>query len=828
MLDSLWGAEIDSFIESATKKNTKAVLNKIKQPKTETKSTEKQLKSKVVPLSEKIKLISENVNAVLGKQKNNISVLYDKEQLLNYIDQSIRNGVIAIDTETNNSLDATTCKLMGLCLYTAGQKQVYVPVNHINNDTGERLSNQLTEKDCAEALKKVIESHIEIVMHNGKFDYQVLKCTCGVEVIPTWDTMLGAKIINENELAGLKQQYILHIDKDQEKYSIEHLFEKLPYEVFDPELFAMYAATDAMMTYKLYEYQRDILNSEENKKLKSLFLEVEMPCVQVVAEMELSGITVDLEYSKRLSEKYHKILDDVDARIKAELDKIQKKIAVWRLTPEANQKEKKLNKKGEETLSKSKAEQLEDPINLGSPAQLAILLYDILKVPPVDAKSGRGTGEDILKKMNLPICNLLLERRAVVKLLDAFIDTIPEVAKNWKDHRVRTHFNQYGADTGRFSSSSPLNLQQIPSHNKEIRMMFMAQEGYTLVGSDFSQQEPRLLSQLSGDENMTQAYKDGKDLYATIASGVYHNNYWDNMESYEDGSANPDGAVRRGNCKSLLLGIMYSRGVFSIADQIHGTKEEAQAIVDNFFGSFPKVKGAIDDSHYMAKTKGYVEDLWGRRRHLPDINLPKFEITDTLSKSSFNPLFGCVGRVKESDNVKRYQKLLNSAKTKAEVNDIIKTAQKLGLIVKDNSGLIAQAERQCLNARIQGSAATMTKIAMNKIFRDKELNKLGFKLLIGVHDELIGECPKENQDKVAERLCYVMKTCVEGVVNVPFKCDAAVCDHWYLDQMSYKLQKEYHEMLKMGLGESDAFHQLHNEHTELTNDQLREMLKFGV
>ena len=327
---------------------------------------------------------------------------------------------------------------------------------------------------------------------------------------------------------------------------------------------------------------------------------------------------------------------------------------------------------------------------------------------------------------------------------------------------------------------------------------------------------------------MTQAYKDGKDLYATIASGVYHNNYWDNMEHHEDGSANPEGAVRRGNCKSLLLGIMYSRGVFSIAEQIKGTKEEAQAIVDNFFNSFPKVKDTIDASHEMARNLGYVEDLWGRRRHLPDINLPKFEIEDTLAKPTFNPLFGCTGVVQESENVKRYQKLLSEAKSRKDVDDIIKTANKLGLKVKNNGGFIAQAERQCLNARIQGSAATMTKIAMNKLFRDEELKKLGFRLLIGVHDELIGECPKENAEKVADRLTYVMKTCVEDVVSVPFKCDASICDHWYLDQMAYKLQESYNEMLKMGLGEKDAYHNLRHEHPELTAEQLTEMLKYDV
>ena len=466
MEEGLWGTEIDSFIELVNKDKTKEVLNKIRKPKAETKSPEKQLKSKVVPLSEKIKIITEKVNSVLGKQKNNISVIYDKEQLLNYMKTAIDNGIIAVDTETNNSLDPITCKLMGLCLYTTDQKQVYVPINHVNPETNERLSNQLTEKDCAIALGMLVEAKPIILMHNGKFDYEVLKCTCGIEVVPTWDTLLGAKLINEDEEANLKKQYIMHVDPEQEKYSIEGLFEKQQYAVFPPELFALYAATDALMTFKLFDYQYRILKKPENKRVLDLLLNVEMPCVQVVAEMELAGVTVDLEYAKRLSDKYHAILDDVTNEINKEIEKIQPQIDAWRNTTEANQSV---------DGKKSKVEQLDENINLDSPAQLAILLYDILKTPVIDTSKPRGTGEDILKAINLPICKLLLKRRELVKLISTYIDVIPELANRWADGRVRTHFNQYGAATGRFSSSEPLNLQNIPSHNKEIRMLFSAQ-----------------------------------------------------------------------------------------------------------------------------------------------------------------------------------------------------------------------------------------------------------------------------------------------------------------------------------------------------------------
>jgi DNA polymerase I-like protein with 3'-5' exonuclease and polymerase domains len=237
-----------------------------------------------------------------------------------------------------------------------------------------------------------------------------------------------------------------------------------------------------------------------------------MPVVTVAAEMELTGVCIDIEYAKRLSQKYHKKYDDLQDKIKIELSKFDKQINDWRLTGEANFHPKKSTGKG---LGKSKSEQLENPINLASPTQLAILLYDVLKIKSVSKKSPRGTGEDILKKINLPICNLILEERGLLKLINTYIDKLPECISK-KDGRLHAHFNQYGASTGRFSSSDP-NLQNIPSHNNEIRMMFTSSPGYTLVGGDYSQQEPRLLAHYSGDEHMIDAYKQGKDLYAVIA-----------------------------------------------------------------------------------------------------------------------------------------------------------------------------------------------------------------------------------------------------------------------------------------------------------------------
>ena len=171
---------------------------------------------------------------------------------------------------------------------------------------------------------------------------------------------------------------------------------------------------------------------------------------------------------------------------------------------------------------------------------------------------------------------------------------------------------------------------------------------------------------------MINAYKQGQDLYATIASGVYHNKYEDNLE-FDPRTNQPsaDGAARRSSVKGLLLGIMYGRGVNSIAEGINCSIQEAQAIIDNFYKSFPRVKTWMENSEIFAKEKGYVEDLWGRRRRLPDILLPKFTIkykSNANVKSDFNPFIGCKNRTVVDKNLQSYKEQLDKAKSKNQMS----------------------------------------------------------------------------------------------------------------------------------------------------------------
>ena len=483
----------------------------------------KVLKSKKVSLAEKLALIKTKVLEVLGKQRKNVVVIKTKEDFENYVSKAIEFGRIAIDTETNNSTDPMTCQLMGPCLYYEGGKQAYIPINHVNPETGERLDWQLTEEDCKEQFQRIKDAGTFVVMHNGKFDYEVIKCTCDIEIEPDWDTMIGAHLLNENELKGLKTQYTTKIDPTQDKYDIESLF-TVPYKYVDPEIFALYAATDSMMTDKLYQYQVAIFEAPGNEKLYWLLKNIEIPIVKVAGDIELIGVCIDQDFGEKLRLKFNQNLAEIDERIDQELKALEPKINKWKTDPKSGATDKtkqfepkktklslaKLEEKypyvDEKTgkrykVGKAKIEQLDDNINLASPTQLAILFYDILKCPTVSKKSPRGTGKDELEALaertDIALCKLILERRGVVKLISTYIDVLPALARHWPDGRIRYKLNSVGTDTGRFSSGgefkflegdeaveiSGFNSQNIPSRGdgKITRLLFEAKKEFNEV-----------------------------------------------------------------------------------------------------------------------------------------------------------------------------------------------------------------------------------------------------------------------------------------------------------------------------------------------------------
>ena len=828
LTSNLWG---DAFaIEPTASRVGKLKSVTAKKPKV---VSEKSVSSnKNLSIEERLTLIAAEVNRILGGYKSNTVILDSYEKFKAYVDAGIQNGIIAIDTETDNSLDPLTCKLMGLCLYTPGQKNAYIPVNHTDL-AGNRLPWQVTEEQIKEQLDRLKPNRVKNIFHNAKFDYQVIKCTCKCKLQIYWDTLIGARMLNENESAKLKEQYISKIDSSIERYSIEHLFKGVQYAVVPPQLFALYAATDAFMTYKLYLYQVDQFNLPKNqiknafgRTLYDCFIQVEMPCVEVIAEMELTGVGIDFEYAEKLHQSYHSQYDALQDKLRDVLNDYAPQVDAWRMTPEAQYRPwyytdvegKAVSKFPDKPdlsrpvkYQKSKAEQLANPVvpdSLNSPTQLAILLFDVLGLPEgildkdsdkkrPDYVPSRGTGEDVLKALDaqsdVPLLKQILVNRNLNKLINTYIDNIPN-SVNPSDNRIHTHFNQIGADTGRTSSSDPVNLQNIPSHNHQIRLLFKGKPGYTFIGSDFSGQEPRLLAYYSHDKKMGDTYKEGKDVYALTATIIYNNNYEDNLE-FVNGVLSKEGKARRSTAKPIILGLMYGRGISSIAEVLKCTPEKAQEIMDSFFDSFPSVHEWINSVYESVRKTGYVVDYSGRRRRLDDVLLPKFSVKlkNKALTSDFNPLLHCKGIVTKSDDprVVKFTKDINAAKSKKEILAVMADAKRCGVEILNNSDKIAKAERQCVNAMIQGGAATLTKLAMILIYNDEFFKERDAKLIINVHDELLMECPIKYAQECADRLAYDMcKAATDFGIDIPMKCDADVFTWWYQDQLLGDILKE--------------------------------------
>lgn len=323
---------------------------------------------------------------------------------------------------------------------------------------------------------------------------------------------------------------------------------------------------------------------------------------------------------------------------------------------------------------------------------------------------------------------------------------------------------------------------------------------------------------------MINSYKNGKDLYSMIASKVYHNNYEDNLEHNPDGSINEGGKKRRSSVKSLLLGITYGMGIQSIAELIKGTKEDAKNLLDSFYEQFPNVKKWTDETESNAHKTGYVEDWFGRKRRLPDLLLPKYEASYKDDSKAFNPFLECDDARPLDDILRKWLDKANKSRGYNDFEEIQRDALAKGIILKSNSSFISQAERQCVNARVQGGAATMTKLALVRLYNDKEMNDLGFRMLITVHDEIIGECPKQNAEKVAERMSYIMTHCVENVIKTPFKCDAEISERWYEPEYLSMVGDEYKSLLQSGISKEEARARIYEEFYESDKDFLDKAL----
>ena len=679
-------------------------------------------------LESALNVVNELVKSGRLHAEGDLETIRDPERLREYMRHCKENGVFVLDLETTG-LDVYNDIIVGVCIYTPGETSVYVPFNHTDLEN-KRVPDQMSEEEVREIITPyVTDPEIKDINHNIKFDNKMMIQNWGIRFANIyWDTQIAACVLNENEKHNLKplyNKYVAHGTASDD--SFDDLFEDTPCNYLPIDIFGIYGGNDGIKTYKLYEFQAQYLTPdhkrEDFRKLYHVFMDVEMPLIDVCTDMELRGVEIREDFAKELSEDFNKEMVEVEAKCDEYVEQFKPYI---------------LEHNTLMRLTKGTCK-----INYNSPQQVSALFYDIFKLKSVSRKEPRGTGDKIIQKFIyqaqkkgtkkslafVEFLNNYQRYKECGKLLGTYVDKIPEV-KDKKTNAVHTTFNQYGAKTGRFSSSdtiSKINLQNIPSKEKRIRKIFKARDGYKLVGGDFSQIEPRVLAYCSGDEAMQDAYKHGRDLYAIMGSKVYNLPYEECREFYPDGTVNAEGKHRRTTMKSVLLGIMYERGAKAIGEQFGQSEAWAQKLIDDFYKSFPKISQYRLQVENFAENYGYVATVCGRKRRLPDMQL------------------------EDKDDYK-YQ----------------------------------EAHRQSLNSIIQGSSADIMKLAMIELYRDPKYKELDCHMLITVHDELIMEVPDSNVKDGADLLVSTMKRVGHSLIDLPMSVDAEVSEYWYGENLAEK------------------------------------------
>lgn len=670
--------------------------------------------------------VIDNAREVIHSEEKGI-LINTQVTLEQYINQCIADGEYVLDIETTG-LDPFNDLIVGVCLYSPSQEPAYIPMLHTDIDN-KLLPGQLEVVVVKQHITRLMESNAHWINHNIKFDAKFLMYRWNIKPNNMfWDTLIGAFVLNENEPThGLKPLYAKYITKSKDKQSYKDLFEKTPFNYIPLDLAEVYGANDGTKTYALYKFQKQYLNPNHDrgdfKQLYKVFRDIEMALLPVLCDMELKGVEIDTKFAKELEVKYEQVALDQEQYLYDVIytrfaNKVKNHTALQELIAK-QAKNKKL-----------KGTKYQDLINFNSSPQLKYLFFDILGFPKLYRRDPMSCGKeqqqlwldsDKVSKGQKEFLQAFMEWRKTVKLLTSFIVKIPE-AREVKTNAVHTNFNQLGAKTGRFSSSHPvhkINLQQIPSRNKDIRKIFTARPGHVFIGSDFSAIEPRILATVSQDPTMLQTFNDGIDIYASMASLIFNVPYEQCLEFHpETGEKQPEGKDRRTQTKSVLLGIMYSRGAKAIAEQFGRDAKWGQELIDNFYKSFPSIKEIITRSMYQAEKLGYVCTITGRKRRLPNMRLDK------------------------------------------------------------ENYLYQEASRQCLNARIQGSSADVMKLAMVNLHNNPRFKELGGSILMTIHDEMVIECRDEVAVEMSELLPEVMKDTAMKLLGTKQKCDVEVSRVW--------------------------------------------------
>jgi DNA polymerase-1 len=697
----------------------------------------------------------------------------DEDTFFKYIKEMRYNRAGSIDTETTG-LDPIDDHIVGLCLYTPGQKAVYVPSKHTDFDDNV-LENQLPYEVLIEGLREILD--IPYDYHNAKFDWRFIRHSLGLEMTIGWCSNLAANYLNEYEDHRLKPLWDKYVSKtDDKSATFNELFKGIPFNYVPLDIAYLYAGKDPKITYELAEYQRQFLLPDSPKAVEKglaeagkFLVDTEIPLIAHVARMEDKGVEIDAEFGKVLEVKYTAKLDEA----KEDIHEVISQYDFTKLPPDLRSK-------------------LDTPINIASTDQLGIIFYDMLGFNNGNRRKPRSTDADALEYIRAKnpkykeLLDKIQEFRGMSKLLSTYVIKMPKEVKV-KTGRLHANFNQYGARTGRFSSTGP-NMQNIPSRGekREIRKMVKAALGKVFLSADFSQQEPRVLAHLCwtlfGDSGMMDAYKAGKDLYVWMASEVYKVAYDLCKEKNADGSPNAEGKKRRESVKSILLGLMYGMEIDTLAEGLGVPKQEAQRYMDMVFDTFPAIKQVVEYFQDMAKEHGYVTTIYGRKCRIPDMQLPKYEFVRADNREE---------HIEDPDIINYYWNQLDNCRSGKRKKEIWQDANDRGIWINDNTFKISEAERQVLNSVVQGSSADITKKAMKLIGEDALIKEWGFDMTLSIHDEVDGETWEETALKVGDRLSELMIISCADKISVPMKVDVDISRIWTGEDITEELKLKY-------------------------------------
>ena len=609
------------------------------------------------------------------------TLVQDVDALQGWIDKIYHFGSVTIDTETN-SLDSMQADLVGVCLSCVAGEACYIPIAHrkaevqaslFGDEEAEATQDEIKQiplDTVISMLKPVLEDpSILKIGQNIKYDMQVL-ARYGVEMVALDDTMLLSYVL-EGGLGGhgMDALALRHLDMETIKFKdvTGSGKNKITFDLVALDVALDYAAEDADITGRLYELLKPRLVQD---RMVTVYETLERPLIPVLNAMEREGILVDRDFLSALSADFAIRIADLEVDIH--------KLA------------------GRE-------------FNVASPKQLGEILFDELGIE--GGKKGKtgayATGADILEELaadghEMP--EKVLAYRQLAKLKSTYTDAL--IAQiNPDTGRIHTSYGQTVASTGRLSSSDP-NLQNIPIRSEEgrkIRQAFVPKPGHTFVSADYSQIELRLLAHVAKIDSLKQAFHDGLDIHAMTAAQVFGVP----IEGM-------DPMVRR-NAKAINFGIIYGISAFGLARQLGISRGEAKGFIEAYFVQYPGIRKYMDDTIEHAKKFGYVETLFGRRCHTPEIN-------------------------NRQPNHRGF------------------------------------AERAAINAPIQGGAADIIKRAMIVLPDALTGDGLSGKMLLQVHDELVLEVPDDELDKTISVLRTVMEGA--ATLDVPLVVDVGTGANW--------------------------------------------------